>query len=74
MVTPEALLSISATSNEYFFVAVAFKTADLKCQRSTAFIETSFLNVSLYGHIKGIVENDQSKRTTCMWGMFFNWY
>ena len=46
------------------------KTADLKCQRSTAFIETSFLNVSLYGHIKGIVENDQSKRTTCMWGMF----
>lgn len=37
------------------------KTADLKCQRSTAFIETSFLNVSLLrAYKRGYCENDQS--------------
>ena len=33
-------------------------------------LKRPILTLVFYGHIKGIVENDQSKRTTCMWGMF----
>ena len=44
------------------FVAVALKSSKPQVSRSTAFIETLFLNVSLYGHIKGIIENDQSNK------------
>ena len=61
MVTPEALLSISATSNEYFSLQWHSKQQTSSVKGLLLLLKRHFLTLVFYGHIKGIVEMTNPK-------------